>query len=49
MAADRITIDLDLNSKRAQREVAKLQRQIDALGKSMGGAFKGIGGGGGGD
>ena len=49
MAADRITVGLDLTTTQAQREVAKLQKKIDALSKSMGGAMRGIGGGGGGD
>ncbi len=49
MAADRITVGLDLDSRQAQREVARLQKQIDALSKSMGGAMKGVGAGGGGD
>ena len=44
MAADKITIDLDLNARKAQREVAALQKKIDALGKRM---SKGLGGGGG--
>ena len=46
MARDKVTIDLDLNAKRAQREVAALQKKIDALGKSMSKGFGGIGGGG---
>ena len=49
MAADRITVGLDLTTTQAQREVAKLQKKIDALSKSMGGAMRGMGGGGGGD
>ena len=49
MAADRITVGLDLDSRQAQREVARLQKKIDALSKSMGGAMKGVGAGGGGD
>ena len=46
MAADKITIDLDLNARKAQREVAALQKKIDALGRSMTKGFGGIGGGG---
>ena len=44
MAADKITIDLDLNARKAQREVAALQKKIDALGKSMSKGLGGIGG-----
>ena len=49
MARDKIVVDLDLDSRRAQRQVAALQKKIDGLSKSMGGAMRGIGGGGGGD
>jgi len=48
MARDKIIVDLDLDSRRAQRQVAALQKKIDALSKSMGGAMGGIGRGGGG-
>ena len=47
MAADKITIDLDLNARKAQREVAALQKKIDALGKSMSKGLGGVGGRGG--
>ena len=49
MARDKVIVDLDLDSRQAQRQVAALQKKIDALSKSMGGAMKGVGGGGGGD
>jgi len=36
MAKDKITIELEIESRRAQREVDKIQKQVKALGKSMG-------------
>ena len=41
MARDKITVELDLQAKRAQREVDKIQKKIEGLGKSMGKAFAG--------
>ena len=46
MARDKITVELELATRRAEREVAGLQKKIDALGKGVGRAF-GAGGGGG--
>ena len=43
MARDKITVELELATKRAEREVAGLQKKIDALGKGVGKAFGGGG------
>jgi TP901 family phage tail tape measure protein len=43
MARDKITIELELATKRAEREVAVLQKKIEALGKGVGRAFGGGG------
>ena len=46
MARDKITVDLMLATKQAEREIAKINRKLGDMGKTMGKAF---GGGGGGD
>ena len=46
MARDKVTIELALATQRAEREVAALQKKIDALGKGVGKAFGGGGSGG---
>jgi TP901 family phage tail tape measure protein len=48
MARDKLTVDLELNAAKARREVARLQKEIDKMGKGLGKAF-GTGAGGGGD
>ena len=49
MARDRIEVDLLLNSKRAEATIKKMNRELDKMSKTMGRAFSGMGGGGGGD
>jgi len=46
MARDKITVDLILQTKQAEREVAKLNRKIAEVGKGLGKTFGGGGGGG---
>ena len=48
MARDKLTVDLELNAAKARREVARLQKEIDKMGKGLGKSF-GMGTGGGGD
>ena len=47
MARDRIEVDLLLNSKRAEATIRKMNRDLEKMGKTMGRAFSGVGGGGG--
>ena len=46
MARDKITVDLILQTKQAEREVARLNRKIAEVGKGLGKTFGGGGGGG---
>ena len=46
MARDKITVDLILATKQADREVARINKNIEKLGKTMGRSFGGTGGGG---
>ena len=46
MARDKITVDLILATKQADREVARINKNIEKLGKTMGRSFGGAGGGG---
>jgi TP901 family phage tail tape measure protein len=46
MATDKISVDLLLNTRRADRELARLNREFAKLGKTMGGSFGGAGKGG---
>ena len=46
MARDKITVDLILATKQAEREIAKINRKFGDMGKAMGKAFGGAGGGG---
>ena len=39
MARDKITVELELQARRAQREVDKIQKSVDAIGKSLGKSF----------
>ena len=46
MARDKITVDLMLATKQAEREIARINRKVGDLGKTMGKAFGGTGAGG---
>ena len=46
MARDKITVDLLLATKQAEREIAKINRKLGDMGKTMGKAFGGTGAGG---
>lgn len=46
MARDKITVDLVLATKQAEREIAKINRKLGDMGKTMGKAFGGTGAGG---
>jgi TP901 family phage tail tape measure protein len=46
MARDKITVDLMLATKQAEREIAKINRKLGDMGKTMGKAFGGTGAGG---
>jgi len=46
MATDKISVDLLLNTRKAERELAKLNKEFARLGKTMGGSFGGPGKGG---
>jgi TP901 family phage tail tape measure protein len=46
MATDKLSVDLLLNTRKAERELAKLNKEFEKLGKTMGGAFGGPGKGG---
>ena len=46
MATDKLSVDLLLNTRKAERELAKLNKEFAKLGKTMGGAFGGPGKGG---
>ena len=46
MAKDRITVELMLATKQAEREIARINRKVGDIGKTMGKAFGGTGGGG---
>ena len=41
MARDKITVDLMLATKQAEREIARINRKLGDLGKTMGKAFGG--------
>ena len=45
MARDKITVDLILATKQADREVARINKNIEKLGKTMGRSFGGTSGG----
>ena len=45
MARDKITVDLMLATKQAEREIDKINRKIGDMGKRMGKSFGGMGGG----
>ena len=45
MARDKITVDLMLATKQAEREIDKINRKVADIGKSMGKSFGGMGGG----
>ena len=47
MARDKLTVDLELNAAKARREVARLQKEIDKMGKGLSKSFGGGMGGGG--
>ena len=44
MARDKITVDLILATKQADREVARINKNIEKLGKTMGRSFGGASG-----
>ena len=46
MARDKITVDLMLATKQAEREIARINRKLGDMGKTMGKAFGGTGAGG---
>ena len=46
MARDKITVDLMLATKQAEREIARINRKLGDLGKTMGKSFGGTGAGG---
>lgn len=46
MATDKLSIDLLLNTRAADRELARLNKEFAKLGKTMGGSFGGVGKGG---
>jgi len=46
MARDKITVDLLLATKQAEREIARINRKLGDMGKTMGKAFGGTGAGG---
>jgi len=41
MARDKLTVDLELNAAKARREVARLQKEIDKMGKGLSKSFGG--------
>ena len=46
MARDRVEVELQLNAKRAEATIRKMNRELDKMGKTMGKAFSGGSGGG---
>ena len=46
MARDKITVELMLATKQAERAIAEINRKVGDIGKTMGKAFGGSGGGG---